>query len=77
LMQAFQGKPANDGTLTCDVALKLPTFSATADMAGVSRIMGGYHIPFDNVEGLKLGRHVAEHNWPIVKSYFEGTIGNR
>lgn len=77
LMQAFQGKPAKDGALTCDVALKLPTFSATAEMAGVSRIMGGYHIQTDNVEGLKMGRRVADHNWAIVKSYFEGTIGTK
>jgi hypothetical protein len=27
-----------------EVALKLPTFGATAEMAGISRVMGGYHI---------------------------------
>lgn len=75
LMQAFHGKPAAGGAMTCDVALKLPTFSATAEMAGISRVMGGYHIQVDNVEGLKMGRRVAEHNWSIVKSYFDGTVG--
>jgi hypothetical protein len=28
-------------------------------MAGVSRVLGGYHIQADNVEGLELGRRVA------------------
>jgi hypothetical protein len=52
------------------VELKLPTFTATAEMAGISRIMGGYHIQADNVEGLKLGRKVAEHVWPKYQVYF-------
>lgn len=54
------------------VTLKLPTFTATADMAGLSRVMGGYHIQADNVAGLKLGRDVAEFVWPVIKRYFDG-----
>jgi len=45
-----------------DVVLALPTFTATADMAGISRVMGGYHIQADNVEGLKLGRFGCEYS---------------
>lgn len=45
------------------VILKLPTFTETADMAGLSRVLGGYHIQADNVEGLKLGRKVGEEVW--------------
>ena len=56
-----------------DVALELPTFSATAEMAGISRVMGGYHIQADNVEGLKLGRTVAEYSWPKYQQFFDGT----
>jgi hypothetical protein len=77
LMQAIDGKPYHQKGLTCDVALKLPTFSTTAEMAGLSRVMGGYHIQTDNVEGLKLGRKVAEHHWPRVRAYFDGTAGPR
>jgi len=62
-----------DPKLTCDVALQLPTFSATAEMAGLSRVLGGYHIPADNVEGLKLGRNVATAIWPKTKAYIDGT----
>jgi hypothetical protein len=32
-------------------------------MAGQSRVLGGYHIPCENVEGLKLGRNVARAVW--------------
>jgi hypothetical protein len=42
-----------------DVRLYLPTFTQTADMAGISRVYGGYHIQADNVEGLRMGRSVA------------------
>lgn len=56
-----------------EVELALPTFTATAEMAGVSRIMGGYHIQADNVEGLKLGKNVAEFEWPRIKAYWEGS----
>lgn len=55
-----------------EVELALPTFSATAEMAGLSRIMGGYHIQADNVEGLALGRKVAEFEWPRIRAYWEG-----
>jgi hypothetical protein len=46
-------------------------------MAGISRVMGGYHIQTDNVEGLKLGRRVAEYDWPKIKAYFDGTAAGR
>lgn len=64
---------ARRSKLSCDVVLQLPTFTATADMAGISRVMGGYHIQADNVAGLELGRRVAGHIWPKVKSHFDGT----
>ena len=45
------------------VTLRFPTFTATAEEAGLSRVLGGYHIQADNVEGLKLGRNVAGAVW--------------
>ncbi|WP_027419848.1 vanadium-dependent haloperoxidase [Crocinitomix catalasitica] len=41
------------------ITLRFPTFTEAAEMAGQSRVMGGYHIQADNVAGLKLGRDVA------------------
>lgn len=67
-----------DGTLLSDapdsarVALACPTFSATAEMAGLSRVLGGYHIEADNVAGLELGRKIAEFTWPRYQALFEG-----
>lgn len=43
------------------VTLHFPTFTAAAEMAGLSRVLGGYHIQADNVAGLELGRNVARH----------------
>jgi hypothetical protein len=45
------------------VEIHFPTFTETADMAGFSRVLGGYHIQADNVEGLRLGRNVAGAVW--------------
>ena len=72
VIQARHGKMGPEGG-SCDVALKMPTFSAAAAMAGLSRVMGGYHIQADNVAGLELGRKVAEYDWPKMRAYFDGT----
>lgn len=42
-----------------DIELYFPTLSSAAEMAGISRVLGGYHIQEDNIEGLMLGRKVA------------------
>ncbi|MEK6677093.1 MAG: vanadium-dependent haloperoxidase [Planctomycetota bacterium] len=72
-MQARDGKPSDDSPDSAEVILLLPTFTATAEMAGISRVMGGYHIQADNVEGLKLGRAIADYSWPKYRSYFDGS----
>lgn len=55
------------------VVLHFPTFTETANMAGMSRVMGGYHIQSDNIEGLKLGRNVAHEEW----KFYNFHIGNK
>lgn len=72
-MQSVNGQAPPGLPESKEVVLALPTFTATADMAGISRVMGGYHIQSDNVEGLKLGRKVAEYSWPKYQAYFDGT----
>lgn len=62
------------GTPTsCEILVFLPAFTATAETAGLSHLMGGYHIQADNVGGWKLGRTIAQHNGPVDQSYFNGT----
>lgn len=47
------------------VTLHFLTFTETANMAGISRVLGGYHIQSDNVAGLELGRKVAAEVWKV------------
>lgn len=54
------------------VTLKFPTFTETADMAGISRVLGGYHIQSDNVAGLQLGRDVAQACWEKFNYHTRG-----
>ena len=51
------------------VTLEFPTFTETAEMAGISRVLGGYHIQADNVAGLELGRDVAKEIWKFYKKH--------
>ena len=55
------------------VTLSFPTFTETANMAGISRVLGGYHIQVDNIAGLALGRNVAQAVWEKYNYH----IGNR
>lgn len=57
------GSMTEPNNLGDTVMLKFPTFTETAEMAGMSRVLGGYHIQSDNIAGLKLGRDVAHEVW--------------
>jgi hypothetical protein len=70
-MQAKHGTLAEG--LTCDVVLALPTFWDVAEMAALSRLMGGYHIRADNEIGLVTGKQTADFLWPRIQRYFDGT----
>ena len=75
-MQARDGKPDTSSEhLSCEIALRFPTFTETANMAAESRLLGGYHIRSDNELGLKKGREIANYLWPILESYFDGSFG--
>ena len=51
------------------ITLEFPTFTETAEMAGFSRVLGGYHIQSDNIAGLKLGRQVAREAWDFYQKH--------
>ena len=53
--------------------LDLPTWSGTAEMAALSRALGGYHIPIDNDVGLQVGRAIADWSFPKYTDYFKGS----
>ena len=77
LMMSVDGRSSDAGQASCDVTLRLPTFSKTAELAGISRVMGGYHIQSDNTEGLKLGRKVADTTWTRLGELFSGKPAKR
>lgn len=75
-MQKMDGKfvlPSDGSTLTCDVRIPMATFTEAAELAGISRVLGGYHIQADNIEGLRLGRRVARDLHPKVMALINGT----
>ena len=72
-MQARNGRPATDVPVSKEVRLFLPSFTATAEMAAISRLWGGYHVRTDNEEGLIHGRRIAMYSWPKYRAYFDGT----
>lgn len=68
-VQLVAGALTEPDNLGDTVTLKFPTFSETADMAGISRVLGGYHIQADNIAGLELGRDVAREAWKFYKKH--------
>jgi hypothetical protein len=72
-IQAVNGVPSADAAPNCFVDLKLATFSATANLAALSRLLGGYHIRTDNEVGLAMGRKLADVCFAKYRSYYEGT----
>lgn len=77
-MQSRDGRPIQSPEhASCEVALRMPTFTETANMAAESRLLGGYHIRSDNETGLRKGREIANYLWPIIQSYFDGTYTGR
>ena len=73
-MQMCANRPPTGTAESCEVVIELPTFSATAEMAGLSRVMGGYHIQADNRAGLTMGQQVADETWPKYQAYFKGVV---
>jgi hypothetical protein len=57
------GAMTEPGITADSVILEFPTFSETANMAGRSRVLGGYHIECENQEGLSMGRKVGQKAW--------------
>jgi hypothetical protein len=72
VIQRVEGMPLPPDDLSCETTIYLPTFTFTAEAAGYSRILGGFHIQADNVAGLVMGQQIAQHDWDVIRSYFRG-----
>jgi hypothetical protein len=58
------------------ITLRFPTFSSAAEQAGISRVLGGYHIMVDNTEGLSMGRSVARVVYDKCSAHIRGTAAH-
>ncbi len=67
--QLVAGAMTEPNNLGDTITLNFPTFTETAEMAGISRVLGGYHIQSDNIAGLALGRNVAREAWNFYKKH--------
>jgi len=57
------GAMTEPGITQDSIVLDFPTFSKTAEMAGKSRVLGGYHIQCENLEGLAMGKKIGQKVW--------------
>ncbi len=76
-VELLPGRLTEPGITDETIVLDLPTFSRTADLAGWSRVLGGYHIQTDNVVGLQLGRDVAHHVFERFQRHVRGEVAER
>jgi len=68
-----QGSLKNEAGPTRDVTLEWATYYDAADDAGISRLIGGIHIPEDDFEGRKLGSTCGHDAWELALRYFRGS----
>jgi hypothetical protein len=57
---------------TTDVTLQWATYYDAADLAGVSRLYGGIHIPADDFTGRRIGSECGKAAWDRAQRYFSG-----
>lgn len=67
--QLVAGALTEPDNLGDTITLRFPTFTKTAEMAGISRVLGGYHIQSENIAGLELGRDVAREAWRFYQKH--------
>lgn len=76
-VELVAGSMTEPNNLGDTVVLEFPTFTETANMAGVSRVLGGYHIEADNVAGLELGRKIANEAWNFYQKHVNEEKSNK
>ncbi len=89
VMTAFTGSPFFPGGLaawtakrgdllheegpTRDVTIQWATYYDAADLAGISRLYMGIHIPSDDIEGRKVGSICGEDAIALALKFFDGS----
>jgi hypothetical protein len=67
------GKLLHEEGPTADVTLQWATYYDAADLAGISRLYMGIHIPADDFEGRKIGAACGTDAWALAARYFDGS----
>ena len=62
---------------TRDVTLQWATYYDAADLAGLSRLYGGIHIPADDFTGRTIGSVCGLEAWDRAQQYFSGQVAQR
>ena len=73
-VKLLPGYLTEPGITQDSVELFFPSFTEAANMAGWSRVLGGYHIQADNIAGLQLGRDVASTVWKVYEKHVNGDL---
>ncbi len=61
---------------TQDVTLQWATYYDAADLAGISRLYGGIHIPADDLTGRRIGSECGKGAWARAQQYYSGQVGS-
>jgi hypothetical protein len=61
---------------TAPVTLQWATYYDAADMAGQSRLYGGIHISFDDLNGRVIGSACGKGAWALAQQYYAGHAGS-
>jgi len=59
-----------------DVTLQWATYYDAADLAGISRLYGGIHIPADDLTGREIGSECGKGAWARAQDYYSGKAGS-
>ena len=61
---------------TAPFTFQWATYADAADLAGISRLYGGIHIPEDDFQGRLIGAQVGTAAWELAQRYFAGVASS-
>ena len=70
------GELKHEAGPTRDVTLQWATYFDAADDAGISRLLGGIHVPPDDIQGRIMGSARGKAAWTLALRYFDGSARN-
>jgi hypothetical protein len=56
-----------------ELTLQWATYADAADDAGISRLLGGIHVPSDDFGGRRVGYECGREAWALAQRYYDGS----